>query len=83
MKYGTGRSSRVKHSTGVDMTRLDEIRRRIKRLRHSTGGESSLVHATGKEMAYKYEYEELMQEEEKLTKEEEQLEGEPISAESK
>ena len=79
MKYGTGRGSRVKHSTGVDMTRLDEIRRRIKRLRHSTGGEAPLVHATGKEMDYKYEYEKLMQEEEKL-REEEQLEGEPISA---
>ena len=70
MRYGTGRGSRVKHSTGIDMTRLDEIRRKVRCLRHSTGGESSLVHATGKEMDYKYEYEELMQEEEELRKQE-------------
>ncbi|ODS33513.1 MAG: hypothetical protein SCARUB_01337 [Candidatus Scalindua rubra] len=76
MKYGTGRGARVKHSTGLDMTRLDEIRRRVKRLRHSTGGESSLVHATGKEMDYKYEYDKLVEEEEKLSKEE-QLKVEP------
>ncbi len=82
MRYGTGKGSRVRHSTGKDMTRLDEIRRKVRRLRHSTGGESSLVHATGKEMDYKYEYEEFMEEEEKLRKEEE-LKGEPIAAESK
>ena len=69
MKYGTGRGSRVKHSTGADMTRLDEIRTRVRRLKHATGGESSLVHATGKEMDYKYEYEKLMEEEEDLRKE--------------
>ena len=68
MKYGTGRGSRVKHSTGIDMTKLDEIRRKVRRLKHSTGGEASLVHATGKEMDYKYEYEELVQEEEELRK---------------
>ncbi len=78
MKYGTGRGSRVKHSTGTDMTKLDEIRKRVKRLRHSTGGESSLSHATGKEMDYKYEYENLIQEEEKL-RQEEQLKGEVIA----
>ncbi|MEE9316495.1 MAG: hypothetical protein V3U97_05240 [bacterium] len=78
MKYGTGRGSRVKHSTGTDMTKLDEIRKRVKRLRHSTGGGSSLSHATGKEMDYKYEYENLIQEEEKL-RQEEQLKGEVIA----
>lgn len=75
MKYGTGRGSRVKHSTGLDMTKLDEIRRSVKRLRHSTGGESSLVHTTGREMDYKYEYENLMEEEQKL-REEDQLKAE-------
>ena len=75
MKYATGRGTRVKHSTGLDTTKLDEIRRRIKRLKHSTGGESPMIHATGKEMDYKYEYEEMLEEEEKLL-EQEQLEAE-------
>lgn len=69
MKFSTGKVAGMKHATGVDMQKLAEIKRRVRALRHSTGHESDLMHATGKEFDYKRMYEELLEEEEKLQEE--------------
>ena len=65
MKYITGRRSRVKCSTGIDPAKLEKIKRRAKSVTHSTGGQSSLAHSTGKEIDYKVLYDQLIEEEEK------------------
>jgi len=69
MKFSTGKVTRLKHATGVDMQKLAEIKRRARALRHSTGHESDMIHATGKEFDYKRMYEELLEEGEKLKEE--------------
>ena len=66
MKFATGRHSRLRHATGVDMHKLNELKRRVKALKHSSGVGASLRHATGKELDYKLIYEKLLKEEEKL-----------------
>lgn len=70
MKYSTGRSGRVKHSIGIDPARLEKIKRRVRSIKHSTGGKSSLAHYTGKETDYKVLYDQVIEEEEKEIKEE-------------
>ncbi len=66
MRFATGKVAGVKHATGVDMQKLAELKRRKKALKHSTGEQSHLIHATGKEFDYKIElmeFEELLEEE--------------------
>lgn len=70
MKYSIGRRSRVKHSTGIDPAKLEKIKRRATSVKHSTGGQSSLAHATGKETDYKVLYDQIIEEEEKEIEEE-------------
>ncbi len=70
MKYSTSKGSRVKHSTGVNLAKLENIRRRVKSLKHSTGGHSSLAHSTGKETDCKGLYDQLIEKEEKEIEEE-------------
>lgn len=70
MKFSTGRRSRLKHSTGVDMTELGKIKRRMKTVKHSSGGESPLMHTTGQVTDAKALYDELIEEEEKEIEEE-------------
>ena len=67
MKFSTGQGGRLKHATGVDMQKLAKLKRRIRALKHSTGHQSDLTHATGKEFDYKRSYEELLEEEERLS----------------
>lgn len=62
MKFSTGKVTRVKHATGLDMQRLAKLKRRVKSLKHSTGEQTSLKHATGKEFDYKVTYEEELEE---------------------
>ena len=76
MKYSTGRRGRVKHSTGIDLTKLEKIKRRIRPVKHSTGGISSLMHSTGKESDYKVLYDQLIEEEEREIEEEQVEENE-------
>ena len=70
MKYSIGRGSRIKHSTGIDPEKLEKIKRRAKSVTHSTGGQSSLAHSTGKETDYKVLYDQIIEEEEKEIEEE-------------
>lgn len=65
MKYSIGKRSRIKHSTGIDSEKLEKIKRRVRPIKHSTGGQSSLAHSTGKETDYKVLYGKLIEEEEK------------------
>ncbi len=74
MKYSTSKGSRVKHSTGVNLVKLENIRRRVKSLKHSTGGQSSLGHSTGKETDCKVLYDQLIEEEENEIEEEKEQE---------
>lgn len=66
MKFSTGKVSKMRHATGVDMKKLGELKRKVKALKHSTGEQARLRHATGKEFDYKLTYEELLEEEKKL-----------------
>ena len=75
MRFATGKVTGMKHATGLDMQKLAELKRRKKALKHSTGEQSHLIHATGKEFDYKVDYEELLEEEEKLKEENEQREN--------
>ena len=70
MKFSTGKRSRVKHSTGIDMAELGKIKRRSKRVIHSSGGESHLLHTTGQVTDAKALYDQLIEEEEKESEEE-------------
>jgi len=56
----------------LDMQKLAKLKARRRALKHSTGEQSLLKHATGKEFDYKVEYEEFSEEEEKLREENEQ-----------
>jgi len=69
MKFSTGRHTKMRHATGIDMNKLNELKRRVKALKHSSGEGGSLRHATGKEFDYKLIYEEVL-EEERLKQEE-------------
>lgn len=71
MKFATGRKSRLRHATGVNMHKLNELKRRVRALKHSSGVGTSLRHATGKELDYELIYEKLLEEEEKLKEREE------------
>jgi len=66
MKFSTGRHTKMRHATGIDMRKLAEIKRRVKALKHSSGEGGSLRHATGKEFDYKLIYEEVLEEEKEL-----------------
>jgi len=71
MKYSKGGINRVKGSTGIDPAKLEKIKRRARSVKHSTGGQSSLSHYTGKETDYKVLYDQLIEEEEKEIEDEE------------
>ncbi len=70
MKFSTGRRTRIKHSTGIDMAELGKIKRRMKSVKHSSGGESPLSHTTGQVTDSKAFYDQLIEEEEKEIEEE-------------
>jgi len=74
MRFSTGKVTGMRHATGLDMQKLAELKRRKKALKHSTGEQSLLKHATGKEFDYKVDYEELLEEEKELNEEKEQQE---------
>ena len=74
MKYSIGKRSRVKHSTGIDYAILEKIKKRARSVKHSTGGQASLAHATGKETDYKTLYDQLIEEERVCEEEKEQKE---------
>jgi len=65
MKFSTGKGTKMKHATGLNMKKLAELKRRKRALGHSTGEQSRLGHATGKEFDYKVSYEKLLGEDEK------------------
>lgn len=73
MKFSTGRRSRLKHSTGIEMAKLGKIKRRIKAVKHSSGGESPLLHTTGQVTDAKALYDQFEAEVEKMGEEEEKL----------
>ena len=70
MRFSTGRGSRLRHATGIDMRKLNGLKRKVKALKHSSGVGASLRHATGKELDYKVIYEKLLEEEKRLKQEE-------------
>ena len=52
LKFSTGRTSRVKHSTGADPDKVTKARRGHPRPRYSTGESAAIAHFTGRETDY-------------------------------
>lgn len=73
MKFSTGKRTRVKHSTGMDMKELEKLKRRMKNVKHSSGLSSPMKHTTGQVTDAKSLYDHLEADVEKMEEEEKKL----------
>ncbi len=73
IKYSTGRSTKVKHSTALEWEDLKKQKKKYDPIRHSTGEEAQIKHATGTEFDYKALYQREQEDREKQKEYEKEL----------
>lgn len=73
IKYSIGRGTRVKHSTALEWEDLEKQKKKYDPIRHSTGEEAHIRHATGTEFDYKALYQREQEDREKKKEYEKEL----------